>query len=66
MNIIILFLILYLVSNTFGYLVPPVFKDFKYTKQSLEYTYDIDSTYFQKKIFKDLNYTTWPNKDMWN
>ncbi|KAM9992335.1 hypothetical protein ACTFIY_009797 [Dictyostelium cf. discoideum] len=49
-------IILILVSNILGYLVPPVFKDFKYTKQSLEYTYDIDSTYFQKWIFQDLNY----------
>ncbi|KAM9980600.1 hypothetical protein ACTFIY_002905 [Dictyostelium cf. discoideum] len=56
MKTTILFLILYLVSYTLGYLVPPVFKDFKYTKQSLEYTYDIDSTYFQKWIFQDLNY----------
>ncbi|KAM9956901.1 hypothetical protein ACTFIR_003636 [Dictyostelium discoideum] len=56
MKIIILFFILYLVSETLGVLVQPVFKDFKHTKQSLEYTYDIDSTYFLKWNFKDLNY----------
>ncbi|KAM9956845.1 hypothetical protein ACTFIR_003580 [Dictyostelium discoideum] len=55
MKIIILFFILYLVSDTLGVLVQPVFKDIKRTKQSLEYTYDINSTYFLKWIFKDLN-----------
>ncbi|EAL61741.1 transmembrane protein [Dictyostelium discoideum AX4] len=56
MKIIILFFILYLVSVTLGVLIEPVFKDFKITKQSLEYTYDIDSTYYSKWNFQSLNY----------
>ncbi|KAM9969017.1 hypothetical protein ACTFIW_000424 [Dictyostelium discoideum] len=64
MKIIILFFILYLVSDTLGVLVQPVFKakylifknNIKRTKQSLEYTYDINSTYFLKWIFKELSY----------
>ncbi|EAL61817.1 immunoglobulin E-set domain-containing protein [Dictyostelium discoideum AX4] len=56
MKFIILFFILYLVSDTLGSLNEPVVKNFTCTKQSLEYTYDIDSTYYTKWIFSDLEY----------
>ncbi|EAL61795.1 immunoglobulin E-set domain-containing protein [Dictyostelium discoideum AX4] len=56
MKFFILFFILYLVSDTLGHLNEPVVKNFTYTKQSLEYTYDIDSTYYIKWIFSNLEY----------
>ncbi|EAL61818.2 immunoglobulin E-set domain-containing protein [Dictyostelium discoideum AX4] len=56
MKYIILFFILYLVSDTLGSLNEPVVKNFTCTKQSLEYTYDIDSTYYSKWIFSNLKY----------
>ncbi|KAN0027880.1 hypothetical protein ACTFIV_009706 [Dictyostelium citrinum] len=55
MKTFIFLLILYLFSYTLGYLYPEV-KDFKSTKQSLEYKYDINSTYFSKWIFQDIDY----------
>ncbi|KAM9994675.1 hypothetical protein ACTFIZ_007812 [Dictyostelium cf. discoideum] len=55
MKIIILFFVLYLCFETFGYVLPEV-KDFKYTKQSLEYTYDINSAYYTKWNFEYNNY----------